>query len=821
MFKKIIVYCFVLTLFSFSVLNNFRELVIKKLNEYTENYPEKIYVQTDKPYYTMGDAIWFSAYLVNGTDHKKSDKSNIIYVELINDKDSIVSQKKLYTNNISAAGDFEIKKEWKPGNYLLRAYTNYMRNGSSDYFFKKEITIWSFKTDEVLKNTNSESSSNIEISEVTERPEIDFYPESGYLINGIPSKVAIKVKDKLNRNISIEGEIKDSDDVIITTFKTYEFGLSLLNIVPKLNKTYYASVFINNKEIKYPLPKALPQGYSLNMKNNGSEIILKALGNSPIGLKNSFLVAHQRGKIVYEKLETEAVNEYAVKLNTSQLLDGVTSFTLFDNSGKPVCERLVFIENSNNKIDVNITKDKNSYKIREKVTLQIDLKDIIGNPISGNLSMSITDLDIVEKNSRNENIKTYLLLNSDLRGYIENPGYFFEKENDPKRRYLLDLIMLTNGWNRFIWNDILYNSHQKNDQFKIEKGLYIAGQTQALKEKGQGITATTRLTFLDATPSQEIKQSSINGIFNFGPYVFYDSIPTLIEARVKDFKSDAPKNRDINILLRNNNYLSPLRSHNNVLKQNKFDKTVLTNFIKQSQRVFEMDAEYLKGAQKLDEILITAKLKTKEEKREEELDDRTSYGGFQTHRLDINDITGAESLSVFDLLRRLPGLSIINDSISIRNGGTPRIILDGFPVEMDDISFLRGSDIEFIDILAGVSASAFSRGGNGVVAIYTKLGNGNIKNIKRQPGIIDFYYPGFYTAKEFYSPDYADSFNDNSKQDIRTTLYWNPKITLSNANHKAEISFFTSDTRSKYAIEIEGLTEDGVPIHHLTTLQVD
>ncbi len=825
MLKKIAVGITLITLLSFALLNNFRELVINKLNAYAENYPEKIYIQTDKPYYSTGESIWYTAYLINGIDHLKSDKSRIIYVELINEKDSILSKKQLYTNDVSVAGDFEIKKEWKPGKYLLRAYTNYMRNSDTDFMFQKELLIWNTTSNNsfipLVSNTDAIKNSDSD-ERITTIPDIKFYPEGGYMVNGILSKISIKVKDKLNRNIVVEGVIKNSDDHIICPFRTQEFGLGVVNIIPETNKTYYASFLVNNQEVQMPLPKALPFGYMLNLVNNGNQIILKVTSNSEIGLKNSFIVAHQRGKIIFEKLETESINSYTYKLSTNDLQDGIATFTLFNNDGNPVCQRLVFIDNPNNKIDVNIIKNKEIYKTRDKVTLLINLKDKSGNPVYGNLSMAVTDLNVVGKKAGNENIKTYLLLNSDLRGYIENPGYFFEKENDPKRRYILDLVMLTHGWSRFTWNDILYKNAQKTNQFNTEKGIYISGRTSALKEINQQIPATTRLTFMGSSPYQELKQSDANGIFKYGPFVFSDSIPVLIEARVNNFKDDKDiKNRFVDINLTENFNSSPQVQKNNIVKTNIEDENKISNFIKLSQSISKIDTEFLESARILDEVVIIANRQSDLDKRNKMLNERTNYG-FPSNRIDLNDIPNSETLTVFDLLNRIPGVTAYYDSISIRNSGVPGIYLDGIQVQMEDISSLMGSQIEFIDVLKGADAASFSNAGNGIVAIHSKTG-ANIRNIniKRKPGIIDFQAIGFYTAREFYAPDYINAQDEFSKQDLRSTLHWAPKIQLTKNKNSAEISFFTSDSKSKYSIEIEGITEDGIPIHHINTLEIE
>lgn len=822
MFRKLALSIFLFALLSFTISSNgFRDLVLEKLAEYTSNYPEKIYIQTDKPYYSIGEDVWFSAYLVNGIDHRRTNKSRVIHVELINDNDSIVSHKQLYTNDISATGDFKLDKAWKQGNYLLRAYTNFMRNKEQDYFFQKEIPVWNLAStdslNETIKLDKINNSSDKEY--LSELPVITFYPEGGYLINGIQSKIGIKVKDKNNRNINIEGTIKDSDDNVISAFRTFKFGLGLASLTPEPNKSYYASVLINNQESTYPLPKALPQGYHLNIVNNGKEIILKATSNKSIGLMNSFLVAHQRGKLIYEKLESSDTNTYTVQISTETLQDGITSFTLFDNNGKPVCERLVYVSNPANQVEVNVRKNISTPTTREQVALKIDLKDKEGNNLSGNLSMSITDLDVIEQNSKQENIKTHLLLNSDLRGKIENPGYFFEKENDPKRRFLLDVVMLTHGWRRFTWNELLYNRYKKGN-YNTENGIYISGHTSKLKQKGNNISAATRLTFYGSLTQIE-KQSDKNGTFKFGPFVFNDTLPTILEARVNTFKNKEKNNRDVSIFLQNEFYSYPKVNRESAISSGFNNQDRISNFINQSQAISKIDSEYMESARLLDEVIVTAHKKSEKDKRNELLNERADYG-FPTRRLDLNDFEDAASLTLSDLLNQLPGVSVFNDSISIRNGGVPTIYLDGMRVEMSDIMQITGGEIEFIDILIGADAAFYSNSGNGVVAIHSKDGSNILsKNVKRKPGIIDFTSIGFYSAREFYSPDHSNDFEEVLKQDLRTTLHWEPKITLNDSINKAEVKFFTSDTRSRYVIKIEGITNTGIPVHHESTFDVE
>ncbi len=822
MIKKTALSIALITLLSFTSFNNFRKLVLEKLEAKTNDYPEKVYIQTDKPYYTTNDDIWYTAYLVNGVTHKKSDKSRVVYVELINKNDSILIKKQLYTHDVSVAGDFKLGKELMPGNYTLRAYTNYMRNENPDYFFYKQIPIWDINKNDSLGTVQINSDTRPDKNNGSMLPpEISFYPESGHLINGITSKVGIKVKDRHNKNIVVEGNIKDSNNNIVSTFKTLKFGLGVITLLPEDSKTYYASIIVNNKEVKYPLPKALPNGYNLNIANYGNQIVLKVSSNNPAGLKNSFLVAHQRGRLIFEKLETKDTHSSLIRLKTEVLSDGVANFTLFDNNRKPVCERLVYIDNPDNDVMVNVNMDSKTPKTRDEVSIQLDLKDKGGNNISGNLSMSIIDIDAVGQSTKNENIKTHLLLNSDLRGSIDNPGYFFEKENDLRRRYLLDLLMMTHGWRRFTWNDILYDI-KKPKTFSPEKGIFITGHTTALKGDKQQIPTATRLTFMGTTIHQEKKLTDQNGIFKYGPYVFNDTLNTLIEARTKDFKSDDErKNRFVSIHLDDNFHESPIITRNATLKSTPIDTIKITSFIEQAQRISKINANFLESRRILDEVVITAKKKSEADKRRETLNKRTDYG-FPSNRIDMKDFENLEFLTVLDLLNTLPGVNAFNNSISIRNQGTPSIFLDGFRVQLEDILYLNGLDVEFIDVLKGANAAFYSNSANGVIAIYSKTGsNIRSRNIIRKPGIIDFTAIGFYSAREFYAPDHINDSGEALKQDIRTTLHWEPKIMLTNDSNKAEISFFTSDSKSNYAIKVEGITDTGVPVYHLSTFEVD
>lgn len=803
--------------------NSLKELIEHKLEAYsTKNYPEKIYLHTDKPFYSLDETIWFNSYKVNGIDHLKSTKSLVMHVDLINEKDSIMDSKKIFVTNITGAGDFKISKNWKPGKYLLRAYTNEMRNRSTDDFFQKEIIVVTENTKKKKEieqnNTDSNKNRNTENSYKSLRPELNFYPEGGYLIEGLNNKIAVKITDPIFKNQVVKFDIIDNDENKIFSFKTTKFGLGLFMLIPKPGKTYTAIVDINGSEERYPLPKPLLEGYKISTVNNGKSIGINISTNKDVGLENTFLVAHQRGKHLFNKLETTNKINYKLSIPTEKLDDGIVHITLFNPEGIPVSERLVFVENPKNIIKTEVTLDKQKIKTREKITLTIDAKNIKGKSVSSSLSMSIRDMQSIPQNNFEENIKSYLLLNSDLRGTVENPGYFFEEPNDPKRRYLLDLTMMTNGWRKFTWQSLLYEK-EKEKKYKMEKGIYIEGKTKALKKPYDYRSTATRLTFLGNAFHQEPQQSDSLGNFKYGPFIFFDTIPTLIEARLYDFKSEHRKNRNVVVLLNTNEVDKPKVERKYILQSNINDDEKIEAYLKISKYIEQVNLEHEQKMQQLDEVVIKARKKDEIELRNEEFDNRTTHG-YADRRVITEDIIGAAAFTIYDLLLGVPGVNVNGNTISIRGGATPTFLLDDMPVDISFVESLTGADIDFIDVLTGAEAAIYADSNNGIIAIYSKSGvNINSKNIKRKPGIIDFKAEGYYMARTFFAPNHVSGFEEMSKADLRTTLHWEPNIRIL-PNKTAEVSFFSCDSQGDYVIDIQGISDSGIPFYSTNTFTV-
>lgn len=806
----------VLILSSFNILktNNLSDLVKNKLQNYSDvEWPEKVYIQTDKSFYTSNDSIWFTAYLVNGITHLKSTKSKVLYVELITDKDSIISKRKLYINDVSAKGDFKIGQDWKEGKYVLRAYTNYMRNSDSDYFFEKVIDIWSQNRKETF-----DSLKNIEVLEdpiILDKPDLNFYPEGGYLVENISCKVAVKIKNASNSKIPITGFITDNDGTIISEFSTLDYGLGIFSLTPQPNKTYYVNVDLNGSEYKYQVPRALPFGYNLSINTRDNHLLIEVKSTIERGLSGSYLILHQRGEILFDKLETETKTDYFLRLSTDALRDGVAHLTLFNPEGKPVCERLVFIENENNKATLKIVKDKEVLGTKAKMSLKITAKDFKGSSLPSYLSMSVRDVNAIPYNNRSKNIKTWLLLNSDLRGDLKDTGYFFSKNADYKSRYLLDLVMMTNGWRRFTWQNLLYGKNDKR-RFPIESGLTISGTTKLIKSPNSVTSAFTTLTFFgDQIVEIPTQKSNQEGKFSFGPFIFYDSLQTIIQSRLPDLKSK--KAKDLLILI-DEPAPPPLVIRNTAINNDNQNSDVL----KVSAYGNAVNFQFNQSSQKLDEVVVTG---NKKSVRKVEMEERSRLDD-PSYRLDIESDESLSKQNLISLLSQLPGVSFmggIPPRFSVRGSpANPRIFIDDIPVSLEDLNDLNANQISFIDLYIGANAAIFANAKDGVIVIYTRrTSSSSLSVTKRKPGVLNFVTSGFYTAKEFYAPNYSSETVQNTEPDIRTTLHWEPKIRLSAQNHSQSISFFTGDIKGDYIIEIEGISDSGIPLYATSTFSVE
>ncbi len=651
-------------------------------------------------------------------------------------------------------------------------------------------------------------------------------PEGGDLVNGLSSQIGVKAVDNLGTGIQFEGKILDEQGTPVAVFKTYRFGLGAFSFTPQAGKKYQAEISFQGIHKKIPLPSAQEQGYTLQITQRPpNQLLINVRSNIPNGLKDVVILGHLRGEPIFTFSNTEGLDKLSLTIPTDSIPEGIAQFTLFSSKGEPLCERLVFVDNPRERALLSISTDKSTYGARQKVNVSLQLKDQAGNPLKAMVSATVTDKQSVYWSKYGQDIRSYLLLQADLPGHIEDPAYFFVEEN-ATRRQLLDMLMLTQGWRRFSWKQVLQET-LPDLAWLPEQGFTISGQTTKLDQPDKPVAANLMVVAMEKGISQQVS-SGPDGRFSISGFPFLDSTRVVIQGakptantNKKSKNNDANQqavagNRDIKIRLDGDN--PPI-----IDPRNGFDLPLSTDagqqksFLADSKKLADLDSLF-PGIWKLS--LAEFEVKAKRTKNPYGVGD-IPYRA-PTDRMIVDSIPGkSTALSVFDFLRRIPGAQVVgtfpNQSVVLRGinslGGPAQalFVLDGTVVDASTLSTVPVSTIAFVDVLKGGQAAMFgNRGINGVVAVYTKR-TGNQPAQYDVNGIINFKHPGFYKAREFYAPQYDQKKPEHDRPDYRTTLHWAP-IIETDKEGKATFSFFTNDKAGAFEILVQGMTAKGIPV---------
>ncbi|KAG1647860.1 hypothetical protein GQR58_030278 [Nymphon striatum] len=405
-------------------------------------------------------------------------------------------------------------------------------------------------------------------------------------------------------------------------------------------------------------------------------------------------------------------------------------FSLASKKKKPWCERVVFI---NNQRDLVINARISPEKIAKRNEIAVDIKvtDANGEPVSTELSMAITDTGQVVKNSNSGNILTHLLLQSDIKGHIENPGLLFKDQNR-LTLYALDLVMLTHGWRKFPWQEIQEKPLLKK-KFNFVKGLTISGQARSgidklLKNKDLNIITKSGdiVGMFSARTDRDGKFSIPNFNFIGTTRVIFNAMSSSktamnVKVAIDDNKISVPPSH----------FKSPL-----IIS----DSVEATAFADYSSTRKNMHLIYdSQNVTELEEVVVTEKV-TKIEPAAP-----SALGQTADATLHTKD-THETSLNLVDYVGRFASVTVSgsmpNYQVSIRRGGAPLWVLNGIPVATDlsqarpsvpgQIATMDISNVERVEVLHGVSAVMWgARGANGVILVYTKRGGGG--NLKLAP----------------------------------------------------------------------------------------
>ncbi len=786
------------------------------------NLREKIFLHIDRACYHAGDDIWYKVYLVNANTHKPEAPSQIVYVDLIDPDSKIVVTKVIKMDQGCGAGDFKLLPDCVKGEYEIRAYTNLMRNFDDAWFFRKKLFVIADGSNEIAnQDTTKEKLVDGKPSdEITDlKPDLQFFPEGGYMINGFINRVAFKAVDVDGKGIDISGAIVDGSGEELANFKTLKFGLGELNFAPQKDQSYKANMVYKGTVYSYNLPASLDSGVvmqTIEKPDFYSVVIRSSLAN---GVKDFKLIVRQRNKQVISSKITGTLDGVKVSISKNVLVEGIAQFTLFDNNDTPLCERLVFVETNNGKPIVDISPSKNEYSKRELVELEISSDS---SKLNANMSISVADILDSGTDDYGSGIKSYLLLNSELRGEIEHPGYYFYSD-DPQRKRVLDLLMMTQGWRQFILNDTLNNLSYL--RFPLETGIRFDGQVRRFNLEGKPANAEVSLIY--SNRQEEVYNETTTddqGHFVFDGFNFMDTTSVIIQAKKgKEGKKDDIRDPNKNFYIVMDSLTAPKVTHHKT-STNAFDKN--PNFTSQTNVLAEVEADNTFQTQKgdilIEEVTVTEKKKDRFKEKRSMYFEPSNYLDFKEIRATVPYPNVFAALESRIPIRNSSLLSALANGSDIPPEKCPLFLLDGMPVSLGAILSIPLSQVDFVDVLEGTRTTIFGPGGSkSVIAVYTINAGEILKNTKEKERmcILNFVHPGYSKARKFYEPVYTSENRNPEKPDYRSTIYWNPSVKF-DGQDKIRVSFYSADLNAKYKIILEGITTDGVAIHSEKILKV-
>ena len=625
--------------------------------------------------------------------------------------------------------------------------------------------------------------------------DVKFFPEGGALLSIPHQNVAFKAQGADGFSKEVEGFLFNSKGDTLTNFRSEHNGMGIFTMNPVNNETYYVTVRTNDSITKrFDLPAIEPKGISIAMSHYKQEIRYEIQKTEATEWPQKlFLLAHTRGKLAI--LQPINPKRTFGKMNDSLFTEGITHFMLIDEQANALSERLIFVPDHKPN-QWQITADQPTYGKREKVSLQIAAKDNEGNPVEGTFSVSITDRKSIQPDTLADNILSNLLLTSDLKGYVEDPAYYFLNQ-DARTLRSIDYLMMTHGWRRHKMENVL-RTPSLNFTNYIEKGQTISGRIMgffgANVKKGPICVLAPKYNIIATTETDEKGQFIVNTSFR-------DSTTFLVQARTK--KGFA----GVDILMDPPQY--PVATH----KAPYFNgaTTFMEDYLMNTR-----DQYYMEGGMRvynLKEVTVTAK-------RERPSSKSIYTGGINTYTVEEDRLQGYGQ-TAFDAASRLPSVTITNGSeIHIRNNSEPAIIvIDDIVYEdaSDILKDIQVSDMSSISLLRGADAVILGpRASGGAVVITLK----DPRNLPARPaqGIITYTPLGYSESVEFYHPTYDTPEKKNAQRsDFRSTVYWNPELRL-DAEGKATIEYYTPDSTAPEDIIIEGVDKNGKVCRILQTI---
>lgn len=775
----------------------------KVLNNWSAINPvEKVYVQTDRDNYFAGQTIWMKGYFMS--EFMPSIRNSTLYVELLNNVQEIVLREVFPVYAGISQGQLDLPDTLTSGVYQLRAYSPLMLN-QPGFTFSKSVSISGIESKVSAK------------SKAPTKNRLDFFPEGGNFVTGIQNRVAFKSTDMFGTPIDVEGEVRNSKEELVVSFKSQHDGMGAFFITPLKGEVYHAIVKGSSRE--YDLPLQVENGISFQVTSHPDRKEFKIVcGTDKDVFRPAYLVGQIQNHVIFKQSLESNKEEMTGFIKTTDLYSGILHLTVFNKDDMPLAERITFVDNREYIIPADLKIDTLDTGKRKRNHFTIALSDTV----IGNFSVSVTDADFENENERPVNIYASFLLNSDIRGYVHNPAWYFNNNSDSTHD-ALELVMMTNGWTRFTWTELATNKlpqvkYKDDGYIGLNGRVFLEGRRKPLADKDVIFFVSPYDSSSIIRGMSRIFHTDSAGYFKADSLFFYGKMKMLFsEVRGK-------KNNFINVVLDGDSLhrLYPVE-----LQPWPVQKPINATTVAD-----KMDLDYKQFMHErgivLENVVVRAKQKTELEKLDEEYSSGFFSGNIFSRKLDLRkEIYGG---NIFDYLReRIPGLQIAGEPgnyVLNYRGGDLTYYTDGAQVDGGDaqpttnngnvtlflnemqtnVIALESLGLNEIALVKLFPTSVMAPGGGAVLAVYTKKEK-DLTTPNYSPTDM-LVYNGYSIVKEFHNPVY-DRDSGNGQSDSRVTLGWFPDVSVSGVNPQIPVTFFNNDRTKRFKIVAEGITVDG------------
>ena len=799
---------------------------VKAYNRFGKYNPqEKLYLHFDNTGYYLGETMWFAAYVVTAPQLRPTEMSKVLYVELLTPEGRIVETKKLKIEEGRCHNGFELSPaQLSPGFYEVRAYTRVMLNWEETYF-SRVFPIFNKPENEgdyQMRMTRIPKSRRYpeyrKPSEKRNDVNLSFYPEGGEMVEGLPGRVAFKAVDDEGCSVAVSGTVYDSDERPVATLETRHQGMGSFTLTPG-NKPCRAEISYNGKTYRYTLPEAKAAGYTLGVDNSDRDSLhIKIRRSRDIeggwvgltvscrGIAHAFEVADLRGR-----------EEAELHLSKADFPAGVQQITLFTPEGKVLGERLAYHQRDDQQLHITVDGQKSSYRPYEKITLPLHVTDAEGSPVATTLSVSVRDAGTEIPTHYAGTLSANLLLESDVKGYIEDIGYYFESD-DAEHRAALDLLLLVQGWRRYEWRQQA-GVEPFEPAHRVEEGIMVQGQVYDYRLRGARAKAGVELSvwaYSELTNSRGHCFTDSLGRFTFlSDSDIWGKNDLVIQTQITNKRG---KKKNAPYLVELDRYFSPTARSLNVEETELAEKSL--SAITYTDETYDLPDTLVSELPDSIKVHNLGEVEVKARKLMASQRPAIEYVVAEEVDKMIDTQVRDYADNIVDFLRRtnpyfLDRYMYVMDPITLRLKLIRDCFYRGRRVHFllrDEVYKFCGDNWNSLNCVETIPLRSIER-----IQITENMDSVVIRLIPYPDDKYKYEKPGYRLTRlqgysipaEFYHADYSHGVLPD-EADYRRTLYWNPAL-VTDSLGRAYVDFYNNSNTTHPRIEAETLTPDGLP----------